>query len=369
MRTILAPLLLLSLSAYPDASAHAEWRCDCTTILAGCAANVAVNDDFIEVTTDHQQCARVDYFIDGLPFVSVVVEGRAREDWITRAENARVLVQSCQVCRDNSQAESTQAAVPAAATQPTQSTPLQPIIAAEPSYPDSARARGIEGTTTLEFQVTPFGNTENVRVIAAQPPGVFDLAAISAVSRWRYPSDSLRETVTLQETLNFDLADLVFDAAVIPTPASRAATDSSGPANRCIRENVSYNYGELIEVGLIDACSQPLIVFACSAGTGATANRWVCTSSEAQNNILVPPNDARVGFSESVELLASQREFTYAEHFFINRAPNSEYWWIACGVRDQACRNEARQWSQAVDRQGVNVNPEVRTRLAVGRSY
>ena len=45
-------------------------------------------------------CARVDYFVDGQPFVSVVVDGEDRENWLARTTNPRILVQSCQVCRD-----------------------------------------------------------------------------------------------------------------------------------------------------------------------------------------------------------------------------------------------------------------------------
>ena len=39
--------------------------------------------------------------VDGQPFVSVVVDGEDREDWLARTTNPRILVQSCQACRDS----------------------------------------------------------------------------------------------------------------------------------------------------------------------------------------------------------------------------------------------------------------------------
>ena len=60
-----------------SAQADAEWRCDCTTIIDSCSAQVTVQDTFVEVSAPAAQCARVDYFIDGLPFVTVAVDGNA----------------------------------------------------------------------------------------------------------------------------------------------------------------------------------------------------------------------------------------------------------------------------------------------------
>ena len=83
-----------------SAVTHAQPRCDCTSIVDTCNADVTVRGSFIDVKSDTRQCSRVDYFVDGLPFVSVVVDGEDRQDWIARTGNPKVLVQSCQVCRD-----------------------------------------------------------------------------------------------------------------------------------------------------------------------------------------------------------------------------------------------------------------------------
>ena len=61
-----------------------------------------------------------------------------------------------------------------------------PLVRVDPDYPPRARQRGIEGYVDLEFTIGPVGTVENARVIAANPPAVFDRAALRAVRRWRY---------------------------------------------------------------------------------------------------------------------------------------------------------------------------------------
>lgn len=354
-----------------NSPARAEWRCDCTTILDSCTAEVVVQDTFIDVTAPAAQCARVDYFIDGMPFVSVAVDGAARENWIARSEDPRVLVQSCQVCRDNAQ---TQTVAPASAqygngdagTAPAE---LSPLVAPQPTYPRQAQARGLEGNVSVAFTVNPFGDTQDVRVVSAQPAGVFDLAAISAVSRWRYPADGEREPVSQSETLEFRIDDFIFaDSAAADTPAAPGLA-AARPANQCVRENISFNYGEMIEVGLINACAQPMIVFTCATGVGPVAERWICSSTEDNGTVLVPPGDSRLGFSVATPTTTGIGSFDYAESFFVARAPNTEYWWIACGGDDASCRAGARQWAASLDRQAAHINPQTRTRLTIARSY
>jgi len=61
-----------------------------------------------------------------------------------------------------------------------------PLSRLPPRYPYKAAQRGIEGWVRVEFDVTATGSVENVEVIESDPPGVFDKAAIRAVSRWRF---------------------------------------------------------------------------------------------------------------------------------------------------------------------------------------
>jgi len=55
-----------------------------------------------------------------------------------------------------------------------------------PVYPPRAMSAGVEGNVELEYSVGTDGSPGNVRVIRAQPEGVFDAAAISALAQWRF---------------------------------------------------------------------------------------------------------------------------------------------------------------------------------------
>ena len=96
----LSNIVVMSLLAAGVGTAEAQYRCDCTSVVDTCDAEVVARGSFLEIKTNQQQCARVDYFVDGQPFVSVVVDGEDRQNWLARTTNPRILVQSCQVCRD-----------------------------------------------------------------------------------------------------------------------------------------------------------------------------------------------------------------------------------------------------------------------------
>ncbi|WP_022949147.1 energy transducer TonB [Methylohalobius crimeensis] len=63
---------------------------------------------------------------------------------------------------------------------------LIPLVRVPPRYPMRARMRRTEGWVKLEFTVTRDGSVEDVRVVEAHPRGVFDRAAIRAISRWKF---------------------------------------------------------------------------------------------------------------------------------------------------------------------------------------
>ena len=56
----------------------------------------------------------------------------------------------------------------------------------QPMYPSRALTRGIEGHVDLAFDIIATGSTTNIRVINADPEGVFERAAINALKKWRY---------------------------------------------------------------------------------------------------------------------------------------------------------------------------------------
>jgi TonB family protein len=55
-----------------------------------------------------------------------------------------------------------------------------------PEYPAAARERGTGGSVDVIFTVRADGTTSDVAVTAAEPAGIFEQAAMSAVRRWRY---------------------------------------------------------------------------------------------------------------------------------------------------------------------------------------
>jgi protein TonB len=62
--------------------------------------------------------------------------------------------------------------------------PLKMSRPPRPKYPTSAK--GVEGWVRVEFYVTPEGRTERVRVLASEPAGLFDAAAVDAMEGARF---------------------------------------------------------------------------------------------------------------------------------------------------------------------------------------
>lgn len=349
-------------------TAHAQYRCDCTTVVDTCTAEVAARGSFLEIKTSAPQCARVDYFVDGQPFVSVVVDGEDRENWLARTTNPRILVQSCQVCREVGSGPTAVTPAPLRATPPAAAGDqaaangdggLQPLIASVPEYPAAAQARGLRGYVEVEFTVTPAGTVESPRVVAAEPRNVFDAAAIAAVARRRYASDAERAAQVVTERIDF-----------APSRGAQAAAPAavSGPLNRCVREDSVYNYGDMVDVGLINACTEPLMVFGCAQGTGKDRGRWVCSNSEQRGDILVTAGDQRLGRRYTTGNATEVQTYTYRDSFSVTRAPNSQYWWVACAETDNACRSDARLWTRGISGQDASVDPQARSTIAVASS-
>ncbi len=55
-----------------------------------------------------------------------------------------------------------------------------------PEFPAKALSQRVSGSVTVEYVVDTNGDPRDVRVVEANPPGVFDRAAITAVKRWHY---------------------------------------------------------------------------------------------------------------------------------------------------------------------------------------
>jgi TonB family protein len=55
-----------------------------------------------------------------------------------------------------------------------------------PQFPDVARQRGIDGWVDLQFLVGTDGGVSDVKVVGAQPAGIFEQAALEALRHWHY---------------------------------------------------------------------------------------------------------------------------------------------------------------------------------------
>ena len=63
---------------------------------------------------------------------------------------------------------------------------LERVYSPDPVFPEIAREDDLTGFVDLEFMVRADGTVSDVNVLKAQPRGVFEKAAVDAVSKWRY---------------------------------------------------------------------------------------------------------------------------------------------------------------------------------------
>ncbi|MEM6584019.1 MAG: energy transducer TonB [Pseudomonadota bacterium] len=81
------------------------------------------------------------------------------------------------------------------------SSTIVPIFRVAPDYPASAIRRGIEGYVDLLFDINASGKTENIRVIASEPSGIFDRAALRALAKWKYKVPEIDGTAVGQRDM------------------------------------------------------------------------------------------------------------------------------------------------------------------------
>jgi len=76
--------------------------------------------------------------------------------------------------------------VPAQEEPPAQVERLVPVFRPAPEYPRRAARDGVEGVVEFQVTVNPDGTVRDLRVIQAEPPGVFEAAASKAMLRWKF---------------------------------------------------------------------------------------------------------------------------------------------------------------------------------------
>ena len=88
---------------------------------------------------------------------------------------------------------------------------MLPLVNIQPTYPTRAAQRGIEGWAQVAFTVTETGGVRDVRVVDADPPGMFDQASIRAAERFRFQPRVVNgqpvEVPNVQYVFRFELED------------------------------------------------------------------------------------------------------------------------------------------------------------------
>ncbi len=79
--------------------------------------------------------------------------------------------------------------------------PLKMTRPPKPKYPSAAK--GVEGWVRVEFYVTPQGRTERIRVLQSEPAGVFDAAAVEAMSGARFEEFEATESRLAVQKISF----------------------------------------------------------------------------------------------------------------------------------------------------------------------
>jgi protein TonB len=85
----------------------------------------------------------------------------------------------------------------------------RPILQTPMTYPPRARASGVTGYVILSVLIGPTGEVERVKVLEAQPAGVFDDVAAAGVQTWKFEPATYRgENVRVWATqrVRFDLS-------------------------------------------------------------------------------------------------------------------------------------------------------------------
>lgn len=70
-------------------------------------------------------------------------------------------------------------------TNPEDSGPVA-LVRIQPTYPQIAASRQIEGFVTVAFTISPTGLVVDPVVLESRPPRVFDREALRAIMRWRF---------------------------------------------------------------------------------------------------------------------------------------------------------------------------------------
>ena len=63
---------------------------------------------------------------------------------------------------------------------------VTPLFRINPIYPRKAALQNIEGFVVLQFDITQTGQVDNISILQASPPQIFNMNAIQALRKWKY---------------------------------------------------------------------------------------------------------------------------------------------------------------------------------------
>jgi len=87
--------------------------------------------------------------------------------------------------------------------------PLIPLSTARPQMPDWACKQNIKGWVEAVFTVLPNGRVQDVKIVDAQPRGVYEIAAIESISNWIYAETD--RALEVKQRVPMDPADCAYN--------------------------------------------------------------------------------------------------------------------------------------------------------------
>lgn len=84
---------------------------------------------------------------------------------------------------------------------------LIPLSTARPQIPETACRRGIEGWARATFNVNPGGRVTNIKIIDAQPRGLFEQAMVESLQHWLYLANDDGNAYQVTWRFEFKLED------------------------------------------------------------------------------------------------------------------------------------------------------------------
>lgn len=84
---------------------------------------------------------------------------------------------------------------------------LVPLSTARPQIPKEACDRDIEGYAVAKFNVTAGGKVTNVRIINAEPRGLFERPMVESLENWLYQSNDKKKAYDVAWRFDFKLKD------------------------------------------------------------------------------------------------------------------------------------------------------------------